>query len=209
MGDADFLRAICAAPADAAPRLAYADWLDERAGPGDVARAEAIRQLEEPYTFPPGQEPYLTFRGECDLVFDVPAVGPELAWTVRRGFPCGLHAPHDAVLHLAEHDRLFATCPIEFVGLTDRAPYRHSVDHHLWLRAGSPDADEWAERHGLDPRVFAGLAGHPAAGPRDEQAGFASFPTPEAAVAAASWAMVNVGRELAGLPPLAPVWPVE
>src|SRR4051812_25708165 len=38
--DADFLRAIVADPDADAPRLAYADWLDEC---GDAARAEFIR----------------------------------------------------------------------------------------------------------------------------------------------------------------------
>jgi uncharacterized protein (TIGR02996 family) len=38
--DDAFLRAIGAAPADDAPRLVYADWLDDR---GDAARAEFIR----------------------------------------------------------------------------------------------------------------------------------------------------------------------
>jgi uncharacterized protein (TIGR02996 family) len=37
---ADFLRAICAAPADDAPRLVYADWLDEA---GEWELAEYIR----------------------------------------------------------------------------------------------------------------------------------------------------------------------
>src|SRR5262245_59686176 len=42
-GDA-LLRAVLVDPADDLPRLAYADWLDER---GEVARAEFIRlQLE-------------------------------------------------------------------------------------------------------------------------------------------------------------------
>ncbi len=43
MNDADFLAAIRAAPHDAAPRLVYADWLEERGDP----RAELIRVEEE------------------------------------------------------------------------------------------------------------------------------------------------------------------
>jgi uncharacterized protein (TIGR02996 family) len=34
-----FLAAICEAPHDPLPRLAYADWLEERGGPGDADRA--------------------------------------------------------------------------------------------------------------------------------------------------------------------------
>jgi uncharacterized protein (TIGR02996 family) len=38
-----FLQAICEAPEDDGPRLMYADWLEERAAPGDAERAEYIR----------------------------------------------------------------------------------------------------------------------------------------------------------------------
>ncbi|MBO0700668.1 MAG: TIGR02996 domain-containing protein [Zavarzinella sp.] len=38
-----FLRAITAAPNDMAPRLVFADWLDETGAPADAARAEFIR----------------------------------------------------------------------------------------------------------------------------------------------------------------------
>src|SRR5262249_5399637 len=39
-GSEPFLRAICENPADDAPRLVYADWLDEK---GESERAEFIR----------------------------------------------------------------------------------------------------------------------------------------------------------------------
>src|SRR5262249_53969078 len=46
--DEAFLRAILAAPGDAAPRLVYADWLDEPGGPrGAYLRAEAERPGSE------------------------------------------------------------------------------------------------------------------------------------------------------------------
>jgi uncharacterized protein (TIGR02996 family) len=38
-----FLRAICESPLDDAPRLVFADWLDERGDAADAARAEFIR----------------------------------------------------------------------------------------------------------------------------------------------------------------------
>jgi uncharacterized protein (TIGR02996 family) len=56
----DFLAAVAAEPDADAPRLVYADWLDERGGPGDVARAEFIRLTvgEREATFwPPGRAP--------------------------------------------------------------------------------------------------------------------------------------------------------
>ncbi|WP_439621579.1 TIGR02996 domain-containing protein [Gemmata sp.] len=40
---AALLRAICDAPEEDTPRLAYADWLDEQGGESNVARAEFIR----------------------------------------------------------------------------------------------------------------------------------------------------------------------
>jgi uncharacterized protein (TIGR02996 family) len=41
--DQVLLRAIIEAPQDDAPRLVYADWLEERGAPGDAERAEFIR----------------------------------------------------------------------------------------------------------------------------------------------------------------------
>lgn len=55
-----FSAAILAAPRDDLPRLVFADWLDERGGPGDAARAEFIRlTVGDPDTtfWPPGRAP--------------------------------------------------------------------------------------------------------------------------------------------------------
>src|SRR5947208_282914 len=38
-----FIAAIVAEPRDDTSRLVFADWLDDRGGPGDAARAEFIR----------------------------------------------------------------------------------------------------------------------------------------------------------------------
>jgi len=46
MTDADFLRAILADPEDDGPRLAYADWLEER---GRCAEAESLRSTYPKY----------------------------------------------------------------------------------------------------------------------------------------------------------------
>jgi uncharacterized protein (TIGR02996 family) len=196
--EAAFLRAICTAPSDDAPRLAFADWLDEH---GDAARAELIRQITTPYTFPPGQPTVLTYRGESEVAFDVPVIHPDVTWIVRMGFACGVRLTHQAFLYLAETERLFARCPIEAVQLIDRTPHRHNVDHRVWFRAGPDEPDA---PHALDPRVFAALTRHPAAQTHAEADGLASFLTTDSAVLAASWALVNVGREIVGLPPLGP-----
>jgi uncharacterized protein (TIGR02996 family) len=49
-----FLRAIAADPEDDDLRLVFADWLDDRAGPGDADRAEFIRVQIERAALPPG-----------------------------------------------------------------------------------------------------------------------------------------------------------
>ncbi|MBO0697719.1 MAG: TIGR02996 domain-containing protein [Zavarzinella sp.] len=61
--EAAFLRAIHASPADAAPRLVYADWLDERNDP----RGAAIRLVERLRTMSP--EAAARERGEHNEVF--------------------------------------------------------------------------------------------------------------------------------------------
>jgi uncharacterized protein (TIGR02996 family) len=200
--EAAFLRAICATPADDAPRLAFADWLDDRGQPGDDARAGLIRQMDEPYTFPADGSMFLTWQGRWDVEIEVPVVHPEVTWTVRRGFACGVRLPHAAFVYLLATERLFARCPIEAVGLTDRFPHRHSVEHYLWFREGADAATEDGGPHDLDPRVFEILLRHPAEAADDEARCVASFPTRDVAVLAASWALVNMGRVLVGLAPL-------
>jgi uncharacterized protein (TIGR02996 family) len=42
--DESFLTDILGNPGDVGPRLVYADWLEDRGGPGDAERAEFIRE---------------------------------------------------------------------------------------------------------------------------------------------------------------------
>src|SRR5262249_2208085 len=65
-----FFRAVIEAPDDDPPRLVYADWLDDRAWPGDVARAEFIRlsvRLSRTEGLPPEERATLA-RRESDLL---------------------------------------------------------------------------------------------------------------------------------------------
>ena len=62
MDDADFLAAIRAAPDDPAPRLIFADFLDERADP----RADLIRHEEEMRESPAFGDHYWNLKGERD-----------------------------------------------------------------------------------------------------------------------------------------------
>ena len=53
-----FFRAICESPADDTARLVYSDWLEDRAGPGDLARAEFIRLQIRLATMQPWHDEY-------------------------------------------------------------------------------------------------------------------------------------------------------
>jgi uncharacterized protein (TIGR02996 family) len=47
MTDADLVQGVLDSPEDDAPRLVYADWLEDRGDPDSLARAEFIRvQIE-------------------------------------------------------------------------------------------------------------------------------------------------------------------
>jgi uncharacterized protein (TIGR02996 family) len=124
--DEAFLRAIGAAPADDAPRLVYADWLEER---GDAARAEFIRVQCE-LARPGGERGRRTelrlrerellqthghawaspFRPACDN------------WEFRRGFVEVIAGSADKLERLPSH--LFAAGVVQEVRVT--GPVRSS-----------------------------------------------------------------------------------
>ena len=86
MSDAALLAVIRAAPADDAPRLVYADWLDEH---GQPERAEFIRvQIELARTNDPALR-----RREAELLathhdaLAGPLAAPHLRFRFQRGFP--------------------------------------------------------------------------------------------------------------------------
>ena len=109
--DADaLLRAVLAAPDDDAPRLIYADWLDEH---GDPARAEFIRvQIELARPGPDRARRYHLLTAERRLLRDYRA-----AWTAwlprwahrdlfRRGFLEGIICEAEDFLSKADEVRL-------------------------------------------------------------------------------------------------------
>jgi uncharacterized protein (TIGR02996 family) len=121
------LQAILAAPKDDAPRLVYADWLEEH---GDAERAEFIRgqcRLA-------GMKPWAEGSTELDVrCRELARRHPDwLGWLApftergaqffgwepspfHRGFPARLTLrPNELVTH---HDRLFAAAPIRGVTL--------------------------------------------------------------------------------------------
>ncbi len=109
-----FLRAILADPDDDAPRLIYADWLDER---GDAARAEFIRvqcavaalKADDP------RRPALEAR-ELDLVtahgpaWAAPLRGLVKEWDFARGFVERVTC--DGTTFLDRADELFRMAPV-------------------------------------------------------------------------------------------------
>ena len=63
-----FLRAICESPEEDAPRLVYADWLEEQGGAENVARAEFIRiQIERAKLRAEGADDIYSFQRNSEL----------------------------------------------------------------------------------------------------------------------------------------------
>ena len=131
-GDA-ILRAVLADPADDAPRLVYADWLDEQGDPALAARADVIRRMiaVPTYVFTRDQSPTVRrpMHGHRGPAWALDELRPRMAalgteWgpvrevervTVRRGFAESVVMSVAAYLRLA--GRLFASHPITKVDL--------------------------------------------------------------------------------------------
>lgn len=169
------LRSILAAPADDAPRLVYADWLEDH---GEGRRAADIRW---------------GVRSRAALTCSAPSV--ETFWcdgssyTVRRGFIESVRfSTADFLAHAAD---LFAAHPIMAVRLTDRRPSSGFAGDGQW---GWWESDNWPNIDEDIPteiaEAFADKAGH---------TGWFWYPTREAAHAALSSACVAYGRAEAGL----------
>jgi len=85
MSDEDaFLRAICDQPDEDTPRLAFADWLDDRGGAVNAAWAELIR-VQVPLARGPGADRDRLVARECELT---PVVVDQ--WSERMGIPAAL-----------------------------------------------------------------------------------------------------------------------
>jgi uncharacterized protein (TIGR02996 family) len=130
-------RAIVAAPADDAPRLACADWYDEH---GDPDRAELVRVQVELADFGRVWRPGLARREQALLAAHearwratLPAV-PGIRYRFDRGFPLAVAAdPWDAATFLsAGHHRRVAGLRLGRLDGTDglfRAPAVRAVRH--------------------------------------------------------------------------------
>jgi uncharacterized protein (TIGR02996 family) len=124
-----FLRDICAHPDDVAPRLVYADWLDERARKGDAERAEFIRlqcRLDAEPEMPRKQREALQKREEELLeawkkVWNRPFKGLFSVYEYRRGFL--ERGTLKATTFIKEGDRILGLTPLRFVKLRDPKHY--------------------------------------------------------------------------------------
>jgi len=197
---AAFARAICAAPRDMLPRLAFADWLDER---GQHQRAELIRvQVEHAWRWPDHPE-----RHDCDCLscnrfrrarrlltptnqkrWGGPVYRP--CETIRwyRGFVETISLPVGNFVSCAK--RMFAAHPITGVCVTDRWPYYHR-ERWYWDDANGSDV------HGLPDVLFANLSERLVG---SEGRYSREFSSEMHAVGALARGCVSLGRLLAGLP---------
>ncbi len=212
-----FLRAVAESDADDAPRLVFADWLEEH---GRGARAEFIRiqcELHRPegVTARCGQtasrqdrlckdptcrwcvlrrrERQLFRRHKAEwFAAYVAAAGPASLPVVRRGFVEGLGVP--ARQFLAHARAVFREQPVRYVRLTDRKParLRRSPDlvEFRWL--GGPDPGGRSPEYASPWFVPAEVVAHA------EPAEFSrTFPSEREALDALSRWCVAYGRSLA------------
>jgi uncharacterized protein (TIGR02996 family) len=124
-----FLKAILADPDDDAPRLAYADWLDEA---GDSDRAEFIRVQIALANLPRDdpQRPPLIERERQLLLEHAPDWAANLprplhSWTFRRGFVEAIELT--AATFLSRAENFLRLAPIRSIKLTDAGSVMHRL----------------------------------------------------------------------------------
>ena len=185
---AAMIRQILEWPDDDAPRLVFADFLDEQ---GEHERAEFIREMIEECTIysPAPSHGWFSLWGNPFLVpADVEKV------IVRRGFISEICLHCSAFMQYAAS--IFAAHPVTRVVLVDKRPNDYGPPEDS-LRFGWLSIYEQALVTVTLPRPI--LARLPFGG-NSEYSG--RWPTESAALDALSLACVQYGRELAGLRPL-------
>jgi uncharacterized protein (TIGR02996 family) len=109
-----FLADICAHPDDVAPRLVYADWLDDRGGKGDAARAELIRLQCRPGGDKAREKELLEQWGK---VWHKPFKGLFARHEYRRGFI--ERVTMKAKTFVEDGERILGLTPLRYVKLRD------------------------------------------------------------------------------------------
>jgi uncharacterized protein (TIGR02996 family) len=176
LSDRDALyRAILERPADDAPRLVYADWLEEH---GDLERAELIRHMVH---FPRDAVEYRPPKTASVYWPDAP---PWVRYTVRRGFVADITLSTRQFLEFAAD--LFVRHPIIKVRIMDLGALILGGKAVAVLRADPRDAMQWP--HDLFPD--------------HEDGAQLVFSSRKAAARALSRAAVTYGRSKAVLPSL-------
>jgi uncharacterized protein (TIGR02996 family) len=182
------LRAILEDPADDAPRLVFADWLDEQGRPKIAARIRHGLGIPTEVAYP--------FSKGVALANHAPGRIPPWARFfggsafVSRGFVSSVQV--DSVRRDPMLAYLFATQPVTEVRLTDKRP-RWSF---------------WTWTYSWDRQSTAGPGKDPASILPDDwylklaRSTDRCWPTEGQAVAALSKAIVTIGRRLVGLPAL-------
>jgi uncharacterized protein (TIGR02996 family) len=169
-------RAVLIAPHDDAPRLVYADWLEER---GELERAELIRHMVH---FPRDRAGYRPPKPGSLYWPDAPAW---IEYGVRRGFVAELAVATPQFL--AHAGDLFGRHPVTVVYLMDRHPSSRADGVAATVTTAGPErSDNWP------PILF----------PDVSQPTELVFPSAGRAMKALSDAAVAFGRNAAGLPPL-------
>jgi uncharacterized protein (TIGR02996 family) len=200
---AALLRAVLADPGDDAPRLVYADWLEENGEPGHAAFIRGQIELALPET---RQDPGKRRRAaleEAVLRRDRARYSslPDHLWVAGdwgrdRGFVRTARLPAaDFLTHAAT---LFAAHPVVRVFLIDRWPLLDPGDWGWRRPSGGTPLSEHPTI--LPAEVYALLGGMTNAAP--DAAEFAFYPDLDSALAALSRACVRFGRTKAGLPML-------
>jgi len=203
------LRAILANPADDAPRLIYADWLDDH---NKSTRAHFIRVSIDVHRKHPGLNEYersLTAAGMS--LDDLSWLGVDLGdlnwhkgqlanshWD--RGFISGIRCPLETFLDRAES--IFMAQPIMEVEISDRQP---RLEAGFWGWTDEIENDSSGTPGDILARAIPACLMVPfllASRQTPPSQGGAFYLSPELALAALSNACVAYGRQLAELPEL-------
>jgi uncharacterized protein (TIGR02996 family) len=180
MSDGESLyRSILAAPGDDAPRLVYADWLEEG---GNLERAELTRHMVH---FPRDRTGY---RPPNPASIYWPDAPPWIGYGVRRGFVAEVGL--STRLFLAHAAELFAGHPITRVNLLDRHPIPRTGRSELRFAHITGERPEFPQHWPVE--LFPGVP----------EGTWRTFPSLGRALRDLSDAAVAFGREAAGLPPL-------
>jgi uncharacterized protein (TIGR02996 family) len=187
------LDAILASPFDLAPRLVYADWLQEQ---GREAEADRLRHA--------ARSPRYVVR-PCNVTgFS------GLTFHQRHGFP--FRVAGTLQVFMPQVDRLFRTWPITDVELLHQQPHRNFEEHpgrstdeapdhwYVWERYHRDEATNDTRAHELPRPIFRFLGGRLL-----ERDWVRAFPTRRAALTALRRAAVRFGRDRVGLPDIK--WP--